>query len=56
MRKPGYQYDNRCMESFFASLKKEYLFRKEYAKMEMFKKGIFFYIEIFYNRKRLYIS
>ena len=33
MSKPGYTYDNSCMESFFASMKKEYILRKEYDGM-----------------------
>ena len=27
--KPGYPYDNSCAESFFASMKKEYIRKKE---------------------------
>ena len=37
---------------FFASLKKEKIYRKEYDTIEGVKKDIFWYIEIFYNRKR----
>lgn len=52
MSRPGCPYDNSCVESFFASLKKEKIYRREYATMEEVKKDIFWYIEIFYNRKR----
>ena len=43
-----------CMESFFASMKKEYISRKDYATMEAVKQDIFYYVEIFFNRKRLH--
>ena len=54
MSKAGCPYDNSAMESFFASLKKEYFSRREYATMEAVEKHLFYYIEIFYNRKRLH--
>ena len=54
MSKPGYPYDNSCMESFFASMKKEYILRKEYEQMSSLRQDIFYYIEVFYNRKRLH--
>ena len=43
-------YDNSCMESFYASLKKEYYYRREYATIEEVERDLFYYIEIFYNR------
>jgi transposase InsO family protein len=42
------------MESFLASMKKEYISRKEYATIDAVKQDIFYYVEIFYNRKRLH--
>ena len=54
MSKAGYPYDNSCMESFFASLKKEHFYRHEYATIDDVRRDVFFYIEIFYNRKRLH--
>ena len=39
-------------KSFFASLKKEKIYRREYDTMEEVKKDVFWYIEMFYNRKR----
>ncbi len=52
MSKAGCPYDNSCVESFFASLKKEKIYRREYDTIEDVKKDVFWYIEIFYNRKR----
>ena len=56
MSKAGCPYDNSCMESFFASLKKEYFYRREYATINKGRKDLFYYIEVFYNRKRLHSS
>ena len=56
MSNPGCPYDNSCMESFFASLKKEYFYRREYATIDDVRRDLFYYIEIFYNRKRLHSS
>lgn len=52
----GYTYDNAAMESFFASLKKELIYRRSYAGMDEVREDIFKYIELFYNRKRLHSS
>ena len=46
MSKPGCPYDNSCVESFFASLKKEKLYRRKYDTMEEVKKDVFWYIEL----------
>ena len=54
MSRPGCPYDNSCMESFFATLKKECIYRKQYATMEEVKRDIFSYVEMFYNRKRMH--
>ena len=54
MSKPGCPYDNSCMESFFAALKKERIYRKKYGTMEEVKQDMFQYIELFYNRRRLH--
>ncbi len=56
MSKAGCPYDNSCMESFFASLKKGRIRRREYATIDDVRKDLFYYIEIFYNRKRLHSS
>ena len=47
----GKPHDNAVAESFFASLKKEELYRKDYASEPDFKRSISAYIE-FYNMKR----
>ena len=52
----GCPYDNACIESFHAILKKECVYQKyfidyNHAQMELFK-----YIEGFYNRKRIHSS
>ena len=52
MSAPGCPYDNSCMESFFASLKKELIYRKKYDIIEEVKIDVFRYIELFYNRKQ----
>lgn len=54
MSRPGCPYDNSCMESFFATLKKERIYRREYNTLEYVQKDMFRYIELFYNRKRLH--
>ena len=52
----GHCYDNARMESFFATLKKEKLYRIPTYRMrkDEIKTVIFRYIFIYYNRKRLY--
>lgn len=47
----GHPHDNAVAESFFASFKKEELYRRDYASEPEFKRGIDSYIE-FYNTKR----
>ena len=56
MSRAGCPYDNSCMESFFASLKKECYYRRRYDTIDEVKRDLFYYIEIFYNRKRLHSS
>lgn len=45
-------WDNAVVESFFATLKKEEVHRQDYLTREQAKASLFFYIEVFYNRKR----
>lgn len=54
----GRCYDNARMESFFATLKKEKLYRirTERYSMAYVKTVIFRYIMIYYNRQRIYTS
>ena len=47
MSKAGCPYDNSCIESFFASLKKEYFYRRGYATIDDVRRDLFYYIEIF---------
>lgn len=47
----GRPHDNAVAESFFASFKKEELYRRDYASEPEFKRGIDSYIE-FYNTRR----
>jgi transposase InsO family protein len=54
MSRPGCPYDNSCAESFFATIKKECIYRKNYNTIEDVKKDMFRYIELFYNRKRMH--
>jgi putative transposase len=48
----GNCYDNAPVESFFASLKKELVYRESFKTKEEARRKIFEYIEIFYNRQR----
>lgn len=56
MSRKGNPYDNACTESFFATLKKEWIYFKRYANMEEVERSLFEYIELFYNRKRMHRS
>jgi putative transposase len=52
MSRRGNCWDNACMESFFSSLKREWVYGKRYITREQARKDIFNYIEMFYNRIR----
>lgn len=52
MSRRGNCWDNAVVESFFATLKKEEVHRQDYLNQEQAKASLFFYIEVFYNRKR----
>jgi transposase InsO family protein len=56
MSRKGNCYDNAFAESFFATLKKELIYRKHYKTKEQAKKEIFEYIEVWYNRNRIHSS
>jgi putative transposase len=56
MSRKGNCWDNACVESFFGSLKSEWVRAKIYESFEEGKKDIFNYIEVFYNRKRRHAS
>jgi len=48
----GSWYDNAPMESFFGTLKSEWVHHYIYHTRNQAKTGVFFYIESFYNRRR----
>jgi putative transposase len=50
----GCPYDNACIESFHATLKKEEVYRNRYMNFETAKVALFQYIESWYNRKRIH--
>ena len=52
----GNPYDNACIESFHAALKKEEVYTKVYYDFEEAQRAIFEYIESWYNRKRIHES
>ena len=41
-------------KKFFATIKKERIYRRRYVTMEEVKTDMFQYIELFYNRKRMH--
>ena len=49
--KSGQPYDNAVMESFFASMKREEIYRTQYKSEQQFIKSVTSYIE-FYNTQR----
>lgn len=52
MSRKGNCYDNACAETFFGTIKCEMLYHKRYLTREEARKDIFWYIEVFYNKKR----
>jgi len=52
MSRPGCPYDNSCVESFFATLKKERIYRRNYDTIDDVRSDLFQYVELFYNRCR----
>jgi len=52
MSRRGNCWDNAVVESFFATLKKEEVHREHYLTREQAKASLFYYIEVFYNRRR----
>lgn len=52
----GYPYDNACIESFHATLKKEEVYLRKYRTFEEANRALFEYIESWYNRKRIHGS
>lgn len=56
MSRRGNCYDNCYVESWFGSLKKEWLYRTNYSTEEQLKSLVFEYIEVWYNRRRKHTS
>ena len=56
MNSVGSWYDNAPMESFFGSLKSERVHHCTYQNRDQASPDVFYYIEGFYNRKRLHSS
>lgn len=54
MSKPGTPYDNACIESFYATLQKNYLNFHKFETREEARQGIWAYIEGRYNTKRMH--
>ncbi len=52
MSRKGDCWDNAPMESFFATLKAELIYREQFKTRQEAKAKIFEYIEVFYNRQR----
>ncbi len=56
MSRKGNCWDNAMMESFFGSLKTEWVYGKDYQTRQEAKQDLFKYIEMFYNRQRRHAS
>ena len=56
MSRRGNCYDNAPMESFFSSMKGEYLEHQRFATHAAARAAVFTYVETFYNRIRLHSS
>jgi putative transposase len=52
MSRPGNCWDNAVVESFFASLKTELIYRRQFHTRQEAQSAIFTYVEGFYNRRR----
>ena len=52
MSRRGDCWDNAVAESFFATLKRELVYRRDFATRDQAQQEIFEYIEVFYNRLR----
>jgi len=54
MSRRGNCYDNAAMEAFWSTLKLELIYRQKYKDIGRVRRGVFDYIEVFYNRERLH--
>jgi transposase InsO family protein len=56
MSRKGNCWDNAPVESFFSTLKREWVFHQRYRTRDEARQSIFDYIERFYNRQRIHSS
>jgi len=56
MSRRGNCYDNAYVESWFSSLKKEWIYRRQYSTASELRTLVFEYIETWYNKKRKHSS
>lgn len=56
MSRRGNCYDNAYVESWFGSLKKEWVYRRQYKTEQELRSEVFHYIEVWYNRRRKHSS
>jgi len=56
MSRKGNCWDNACVESFFGKLKTEQISKTIYPTRAGARQDVFWYIEVFYNRKRRHAS
>lgn len=56
MSRKGNCWDNAAVESFFATLKKELVYRSRWKTRHEARRDLYEYIEVFYNRYRLHSS
>jgi putative transposase len=56
MSRKGNCDDNACVESFFSTLKNELVHDRQYRSRDEARRGLFEYIETFYNPRRLHQS
>jgi transposase InsO family protein len=56
LSRPRQCWDNAVAESWFATLKRELLYRRSWATRAEARRAIFSFIELFYNRHRLHSS
>lgn len=54
MSRKGNCYDNACMESFHSIIKRELVYQTRFKTKEEARQQIYWYIEFFYNRKRIH--
>ena len=54
MSRKGNCWDNAVAESFFATLKKEMIYRRSWRNRAELRNAVFEYIDVFYNRRRLH--